>query len=363
MTTSTPGRFHRWRATWFGERDVVDEQLRDIGRQGAGMSHIAHLASLLLLLVFSGGSLVTLSGDALVRTLKLGLTPESIPFALTVIVSTLLVFAMDVAMFYAALMLRLLNTRRADLSEKWMHIAIIGAATIFEAGTYIYMAWQFDKPSTWVAWAFIIGRGLAAPMFAVYLSMARTIPVTARDILAQVELASGRELIRDTVNVANDQTATLEQKAGLYAAVAVVSPSERERLDAMMDAVSARTYFNTSPFGVSEWGQPFATPASSSRPPGEGGADPTPKSSLRLVGKPTPTTPRRRRRGKRGVRTVESYEQDAVKAWGMGARSVSKMQAAIPGMSRSTAGAWVRTLKERQAAYDSQHSEQEAVAI
>jgi hypothetical protein len=48
-------------------------------------------------------------------------------------------------------------------------------------------------------------------MLSVYLAMARLQPVTARDILAQVELASGLGLIRDAVTIANDASASLSQ--------------------------------------------------------------------------------------------------------------------------------------------------------
>jgi len=46
--------------------------------------------------------------------------------------------------------------------------------------------------------------------------MARPLPVTARDILAQVELASGLGLIRDAVTIANDSSASLGQKVALF---------------------------------------------------------------------------------------------------------------------------------------------------
>ena len=45
--------------------------------------------------------------------------------------------------------------------------------------------------------------------------MARPLPVTARNILAQVELASGLGLIRDAVTIANDASASLSQKVAL----------------------------------------------------------------------------------------------------------------------------------------------------
>ena len=78
---------------------------------------------------------------------------------------------------------------------------------------------------------------LAAPLLSVYLAMARPLPVTARDILAQVELASGLGLIRDAVTIANDASASLEQKVALFGASAVMTPQDRERLDGLLAAV------------------------------------------------------------------------------------------------------------------------------
>jgi hypothetical protein len=67
--------------------------------------------------------------------------------------------------------------------------------------------------------------------------MARPLPVTARDILAQVELASGLGLIRDAVTIANDASASLSQKVALFGASAVMTPQDRERLDELLAAV------------------------------------------------------------------------------------------------------------------------------
>jgi hypothetical protein len=83
----------------------------------------------------------------------------------------------------------------------------------------------------------ILASAAAAPFLSVYLSMARPLPVTARDILAQVELASGLGLIRDTVTIANDPQASLSQKVALFGASAVMSSEDRKRLDGLLDAV------------------------------------------------------------------------------------------------------------------------------
>jgi hypothetical protein len=63
------------------------------------------------------------------------------------------------------------------------------------------------------------------------------LPVTAKDILAQVELASGLGLIRDAVTIANDASASLSQKLALFGASAVMTPQDRERLEGLLSAV------------------------------------------------------------------------------------------------------------------------------
>ena len=95
-----------------------------------------------------------------------------------------------------------------------LHRGVMATVAILEAGTYAYMAWRYETPVSVVAWALILSRALAAPLLSVYLAMARPLPVTARDILAQVELASGLGLIRDAVTIANDASASLTQKGG-----------------------------------------------------------------------------------------------------------------------------------------------------
>jgi len=70
--------------------------------------------------------------------------------------------------------------------------------------------------------------------------MARPLPVTARDILAQVELASGLGLIRDSVTIANDASASLGRKVALFGASAVMTPQDRQRLEGLLVAVEAQ---------------------------------------------------------------------------------------------------------------------------
>jgi hypothetical protein len=243
--TSVParrqGRLESWRIRWFGERDEVADQLADIARQGSGMARLAHVCASLMLVLFSAGSLVALGGDALLSVMEGAQKGHvNLPAAISLGVSTLLVLCMDVAMLYAASMLRLLGMRRAE--PRWMrlHRGVMATVAVLEAGTYAYMAWRYETPVSVVAWALILSRALAAPLLSVYLAMARPLPVTARDILAQAELASGLGLIRDAVTIANDTAASLSQKVALFGASAVMTPQDRERLDGLLAAVEAQ---------------------------------------------------------------------------------------------------------------------------
>jgi hypothetical protein len=243
--TSAPARrqgtLQTWRARWLGERDEVADQLADIARQGSAMARLAHICASLMLVLFSAGSLVALGGDALLSVLDGAQQGHvDLPAAISLGVSTLLVLCMDVAMLYAASMLRLLGMRRAEPRSMRLHRGVMATVAILEAGTYAYMAWRYETPVSVVAWALILSRALAAPLLSVYLAMARPLPVTARDILAQVELASGLGLIRDAVTIANDASAALSQKVALFGASAVMTPEDRERLDGLLAAVEAQ---------------------------------------------------------------------------------------------------------------------------
>jgi hypothetical protein len=150
-------------------------------------------------------------------------------------------------MLYAASMLRLLGMRRAEPRSMRLHRGVMATVAILEAGTYAYMAWRYETPVSVVAWALILSRALAAPLLSVYLAMARPLPVTARDILAQVELASGLGLIRDAVTIANDASALLSQKVALFGASAVMTPQDRERLDGLLTAVERHRHSVPTP--------------------------------------------------------------------------------------------------------------------
>jgi hypothetical protein len=263
--SSQQGRLQVWRARWFGERDAVADQLADIAKQGASMARLAHVCASLMLALFSAGSLVALGGDAMISVLDGAQQGHvDLPAAISLGVSTLLVLCMDVAMLYAASMLRLLGMRRSEPRSMRLHRGVMATVAVLEAGTYAYMAWRYETPMSVVAWALILSRALAAPLLSVYLAMARPLPVTARDILAQVEVASGLGLIRDTVTIANDASASLSQKVALFGASAVMTPQDRERLEGLLSAVERQQQA-----GATTYERRLARAAASADEPGE----------------------------------------------------------------------------------------------
>jgi hypothetical protein len=159
------GTAQAWRARWFGARDEVADQLADIARQGSGMARLAHVCASLMLVLFSAGSLVALGGDALLSFFDGAQQGHvDVPAAISLGVSTLLALCMDVAMLYAASMLRLLGMRRAEPRSMRLHRGVMAMVAILEAGTYVYMALRYETPASVVAWALILSRALAAPL-------------------------------------------------------------------------------------------------------------------------------------------------------------------------------------------------------
>src|SRR5262249_49419207 len=148
------GMLQHWRVRWFGERDEVADQLANIARQGSAMARLAHLCASLMLVLFSAGSLVALGGDALLSVLDGAQQGQvDLPAAISLGVSTLLVLCMDVAMLYAASMLRQLGMRRAEPRSMRLHRGVMATVAILEAGTYAYMGWRYATPVRVVAWA------------------------------------------------------------------------------------------------------------------------------------------------------------------------------------------------------------------
>ncbi|MBF6590686.1 MAG: hypothetical protein IVW57_09165 [Ktedonobacterales bacterium] len=275
----SPGTLHRWRVRWFGERDAVDAQLADIARQGSGMSRLAHACAFAMIVLFSAGSLVTLSGDAvaaIVRGWQSGGAVD-VPQAISVGVSGLLVLCLDTGMLLAASTLRVLRARRALWSERWVHVGIMCGVALVEASTYALMSVTYDKPHSAAAWCIILARSLSAPVLSVYLALAQPLPVGPRDILAQVELASGAAVLRDVVAIAHDAGATLERKVRLYDASAVAPEGERTRLARLIAVTAEPAGANIPPVleGPSA-GHPTALPEATQSAPAIAASDTPP---------------------------------------------------------------------------------------
>jgi hypothetical protein len=357
LTTTTPatvrsaGRLQAFRTRWLGERDRVEAQLADIARQGARMASVAHVCASALLILFSAASFVALGGDTFSEIqLRWSTSRElNVAAAISLSVITLMVLAFDVGMLYAASMLRLLATRRAGLGEQWLHVLVMVSVAAIEAATYMYMAWRYEHPATVLAWALIAVRAAAAPLLAVYLSMARPLPVTARDILAQAELASGAGVIRDVVREAQDHGAPLAHKIALYGASAVMRPDDRERLHAMLGVVSAIVPSTPAEASVALLTAPQDAPHVGSSPQGD--RPPTgPGSPAQRRASKRPVTGRSQRPAILQLQPPENAET-RIRAVLLSEPSISIRQLARrAGVSQATASKHARIVREVEAA-------------
>jgi hypothetical protein len=216
----------------------IDAKLRAIERQGSASVHFAHGLAYLLVVAFSAGSLIALAGDAL-RTFLAQAQHGTldIPSLISFIVSFVLVFAMDTAMVIAASNVRMLLQRHQSGAR--VHVVMIIGVCVLESATYLYMSYVYDHPIGLVAWAILTARAIAAPIVAVYLSLSSTLPVSARDINTQVEVATGRGVLMEMTRIADDPRATTERKVALYRASAIMDATDAQRLDAIIEAERA----------------------------------------------------------------------------------------------------------------------------
>lgn len=217
----------------------IDAKLRAIERQGTIGVRFGHALSYLLVFTFSVGALIALAGDAL-RTFLAASQRGSvdIPSLISFVVSFVLVFAMDTSMVLAATHVRMLRQRhQAGMA---IHVVVIVVVCAVESATYLYMSYLYDHPGQQVAvWAILSVRALVAPAMAVYLSLARALPIGARDINTQVETVTGRGVLMDMTRIANDRDASTERKVALYRAAAVMDADDASRLDAIITAERA----------------------------------------------------------------------------------------------------------------------------
>lgn len=386
------GIFRRARTFLFGERDAIADELSELQRQGAAMARAAHLVSFLLLVAFSLASVVALTGDAL-TAVQASWTrgTANLTASIAILVSVLLVVGVDFAALWAANRLRIMANRQTHAKSQWVDISIIVLSVVFEASTYVLMSALYDTIPTRLVWGIILGRGITGPLIAIYLQMARPLPVSARDILYKTELASGKAVITHAVRIASDPDVGLGESARIYRASAQAAPADRARLDELVDALGepqrmglvieaegdlppptgpgtplvARGYTGgvKGGEGMGERALVRLTPNSGGRrarvasPDGSGSRTAAAATAVaarptaRPVGQPKPTS----------SNSVRRYEREAREAWKNGAQSIPTMKTAT-GMAHGTAAYWVGKLSGEERGYQQGRREQAPVA-
>ena len=352
MTPTPAGRRGAFARAWirlFGERDPVQAQLDALEKEGQRLASLAHTAAFVMLILFSAGSLVALAGDSVQAIIN---GHASIPAAIAVGVSALLVLCMDTAMIYGASLLRLLAIRRQNAGGG-VHKFVLITVAVIEAATYAYMSWKYERPDG-IAWFLIGARALMAPLLSVYLSLARALPVTGRDILAMIEKIAAENVLQDVAMLTADRSASLADKLALYEPVAVNAPEDQARLNRLFAAAQQRVALpapemaldaseegNRPPTGP---GSPITAPTVQTLPdePPNVRRLPSPRARRRPAAQRRATMAAREVRT--GKRSFDSYESEARAAWAEGAHTLGPMMSKT-GMSRATASKWLTALK------------------
>jgi hypothetical protein len=216
-------------------QEQVTRAIDAIERANKGMVTLAHVFALLLVIATSVASLISLASVVLLIVLS---GQGSVPQDTSIIITLLLVLAMDSGMLLASSQIRIGLQRGQTLRSLGGHVALMLFVALLEAGTYSYMLVLYEKPQTAIAWILIIARALAVPALSIYLSMARRNTVTTSDIAYLTELYSGVGLLRDIAEAANDPTAPLDRKIAIYRAAATLTTEQQAKLDAMRAAVT-----------------------------------------------------------------------------------------------------------------------------
>jgi hypothetical protein len=247
----------------------VSEAFKKVEEQNLGIVRGAHIFAVLLIVATSVASLISLGRD-IVRSISWPPTAENFPNFCGAIILLVLVLAMDTGSLYAAAMVRVLGARDDEDSGKGMHVAIMVFVSALEAGTYIYMMFLYEKPHDGAAVALVILRGLAVPVLALYLAMARPMTITPADIAHQSGLITGKAVLNDLITLATDpeaETPQLARKIGMYLAAAPLSEKEALRLRNMYHAATDEVIDIDALLGLPPMTPPLALP------PGNGGAN------------------------------------------------------------------------------------------
>lgn len=215
----------------------VDKSIASLERSNHFIVRAAHTFAFALIIATSVASLVALAGQVVQLVVRTG---GNVPVDASLIITLLLVMAMDTGMIYAATMIRIGAQRGQGIRQLWGYGLIMGMVALLEAGTYTYFLALYEHPANGVAWALVIARGVAVPALSIFLSMAKRITINTEDIARLIEVFAGVGLLKDMARDANDPTAPLDHKIAVYRAAATLSPAQRSKLDAMYVAVTGR---------------------------------------------------------------------------------------------------------------------------
>ena len=222
--------------------DGVAIALKQLEQQNAGLVRLAHLFAGMLVVSTSVASLIALAGDivqAVVQEIRTHPDQLRIPILASIIITFLLVLAMDTGMLLAAGQIRVKLARKAALGAMAFDLVIMIGVACLEAGTYCYMLWQYEHPANQLAGVLIIARAIAVPLLSMYLVMARPVAVMPADILALAALAAGTGFLRDVADIASNKrlpTSATRRKLRLFAAAAQLNAPQRKALVDMLHA-------------------------------------------------------------------------------------------------------------------------------
>jgi hypothetical protein len=223
-------------------QEQVSRAIEKLERGNLFILRASHTFAFLLIIATSVASLISLASED-VTAITSG--QGSVPQDASAVIVLLLVAAMDTGMLYAATSIRIGQQRGQAWGQLRGHLAIMLTVACLEAGTYTYMLWKYENPTTWEAWALIVARGVAVPILSVYLAMARPITVQAEDIAHMTERFTGLAVLKNLVTTANDPDLPLARKLEIYHASATLTPAQATRLNAMHAAVTGQVIDST----------------------------------------------------------------------------------------------------------------------
>lgn len=240
----------------------VNGALKKIEQQNRGIVRVANGFAYLLIVATSVASLISLGRDT-VKHLTWPITGDSFPSVCGTVILLTLVMAMDTGSLFAAAKVRTLMGRDDGSREIYMHVAIMIGVSAMEAATYIYMMFLFETPHDGVTGSLVVARGLAVPVLALYLALARPMTVTTSDMAHQSGLITGKAVLSGLIELAVDpgaDTSQLARNIAMYAAAAPMSEKEKLRLRNMYRAATDAVVDIDALLGLPPMVQPLALP-------------------------------------------------------------------------------------------------------